>query len=103
VKTIEVRARSKKTSEEAAAQEIASRGAWVLAEGAPEDWALWIADARYEYVPEGDSRLKDVSIEARPVCGGKRCSEGWETVTVGEVKVSRRCPDCARIWAEAGG
>jgi hypothetical protein len=99
-RSIEIRARSRECSIEAAGQEIAARAAWIAGEAAPEDWLAWFYDARYAYVAQGDKALTDRRIEARPVCGGSRCSEGWETVRVGDRQVSRRCPDCVKLWQE---
>ena len=82
--------------------QIAARAAFVAAESPPENWIEWFADVRYEYVPHGDKRLDDRRIEARPVCGSGRCSEGWETVKVGASSVLRRCPDCAQLWGDLG-
>lgn len=101
-KSIEVKARSKQCSLEAAAQQIAARAAFVAVEYPPEDWVLWFQDVRYEYVAQGDKRLDDRRVQARPVCGGSRCSEGWEPVKIGEVTVLRRCPDCVRLWEDMG-
>lgn len=101
-KSIAVKARSKGCTYEASAQQIAARAAFVAAENPPEDWVQWFEDVRYEYVPQGDDRLRDRHIEARPVCGGSRCSEGWEIVKVNNVPVLRRCPDCAQLWQDGG-
>ena len=87
---------------ESAARQIAARAAFVAAESPPENWIEWFADVRYEYVPEGDERLKDRRIEARPVCGGSRCEDGWERVQVKGSAVLRRCTDCAKLWADLG-
>jgi hypothetical protein len=100
IRSIEIRARSRQCTVEAAGQEIAARAAWIAGEAAPEDWLAWFYDARYAYVSQGDKALSDRRIEARPVCGGSRCSEGWESVRVGDRLVSRRCPDCVKLWAE---
>lgn len=102
IKSIRTKARSKQCSEEAAAQQIAARAAFVASESPPEDWDQWFADVAYEYVPDGDERLRDRHIEARPICGGPRCSEGWETVKVNNVPVLRRCPDCVKLWSDRG-
>ena len=67
-KSITVKARSKNSSVEAAAQQILGRAALVATESPPENWIEWFADVRYEYVPQGDRRLQDRRIEARPTC-----------------------------------
>ena len=100
--SIKVKARSKSCTYESAAQQIAARAAFVATESPPDDWVQWFFDARYEYVPQGDKRLKDQRLEARPTCGGSRCSEGWETVKVNGAAVLRRCPDCVRLWRDTG-
>ena len=102
-RSIQIKAHSKQCSIEAAAQQIAARAAFVAAESPPEDWTLWFADVGYEYVPEGDPRLKDTQIEARAVCGGKGCTEGWEIVKVGGLPVLRRCAQCEQLWRDQGG
>jgi len=102
-KSIEVLARTKGYTSQAAAQQIWSRAALLAgSDSIPEDWELWFADARYEYVKQGDSKLKDRRLEARPVCGGDRCSEGWEAVRVNGHDVLRRCPQCAQLWRDEG-
>lgn len=101
-RSITIKARSKGASIEAAAQQIAARAAFVAAESPPENWLQWFGDVGYEYVPQGDERLKDKHIDARPVCGGSLCQEGWETVKVGGLPVLRRCPDCERLWRDQG-
>ena len=100
--SIKVKARSKECSYEAAAQAIAARAALVAAESPPENWVQWFFDARYEYLPQGDKRLSDRRLEARPTCGGSRCGDGWETVRVNGSAVLRRCPDCVRLWSDMG-
>lgn len=101
-KSIKRKARSRECTFEAAAQQISARAAFVATESPPEDWVQWFGDAGYEYVPEGDERLGNKRIDARPVCGSSRCQEGWETVKVGDVPVLRRCPDCLRLWQDRG-
>ena len=96
--SIRVKAQAEHESIELAAQRIAGKAALARQESPPEDWAMWFDDARYDYVPEGDKRLTLRGFVVRPTCGGTRCSEGWETVTVGDRRVSRRCPDCAKLW-----
>lgn len=96
--SIRLRARYKSCSVEAAAQQISARAAFLNAGSAPEDWCLWFADSRYDYVPQGDDRLKGRNVSARPTCGGALCTDGWEIVNVqGEPRL-RRCPDCAKLW-----
>lgn len=94
------RAKSKNCTVELAAQQILARAAYLVAESPPDNWLQWFEDVGYEYVPEGDKRLDDKRIEARPVCGGSSCEEGWERVKVGGAAVLRRCPDCAKLWEE---
>jgi hypothetical protein len=101
-RSIKVKARSKNCSYELAAQTIAARAAYFKTEAPPENWEAWFADAAYEYVPQGDARLQDRRIEARPVCGGPRCTEGWEQVQVNGHAILRRCPQCAQLWADLG-
>lgn len=101
-KSITLKARSKGCSYEASAQQIAARAAFVAAENPPDNWVQWFEDVGYEYVPQGDDRLRDRHIEARPICGGSRCSEGWEIVKVNNVPILRRCPDCAQLWQDSG-
>ena len=98
--SIKTKARSKNITYEAAAQQIAARAALLATETPPEDWTKWFADSAYEYVPVGDKRLDDRRIEARPICGGSRCNEGWETVKTAAGTILRRCPDCERLWRE---
>jgi hypothetical protein len=96
--TLKVRARTKNFSLEASAQQLTAKAALIGAENPPEDWNDWFFDARYEYVPQGDSRLGDKRLEARATCGGPRCYEGWEPVRIGTEMRARRCPDCVRLW-----
>jgi hypothetical protein len=99
-KSIEVRARSQSSTVELSAAQILAKAAGVLKQAQPEDWELWFADARYEYVNAGDPRLADRHVWARERCGGTRCENGWETVTVDDHKVLRRCTDCVKLWGE---
>lgn len=101
-RTIQVKARNRNSSLEWAAQHVLARAALIAQESPPDDWLQWFEDARYEYVPAGDSKLKDRRIEARPTCGGTRCSEGWEMVKVGDAVISKRCADCERAWRDQG-
>lgn len=96
--SIRIKARSKACSLELAGQQIMARAAFVATESPPEDWLLWFRDVRYTYVPEGDSRLKERRVEARPTCGGTHCEEGYEVVQVNGVDRLRRCPECAKLW-----
>jgi hypothetical protein len=100
-KAIEIRARSRATSIELAGQGILASAALMATESPPDSWEQWLEDARYLYVPQGDPRLKDIHIEARPVCGGGRCSDGWEMFKRGDQLASRRCPDCVKLWGES--
>lgn len=102
VRSIEVRARSKGWSHEQASQSILARAALIAQETPPDSWAEWFEDARYEYVPQGDERLKIRQLEARPVCGSIRCAEGWEAFKRGEIQMLRRCPECAKLWRDLG-
>lgn len=95
-KTIQVKARNRGWSIEAAANHILAKAAVVFTEAPPDDWVSWFFDARYEYVPQGDTKLTDRRIEARATCGGTRCQDGWEAVGNG----SRRCSECVRLWEE---
>lgn len=100
--SIRIKARSTNCTLESAAQRIAARAAFVATQSPPDDWVGWFSDARYEYVVRGDMRLRDRRGEARPICGGSRCAEGWETVQVNGTAVLRRCPDCVRLWSDLG-
>ena len=99
--TIIIRAELDGCSVELAANKLAGRAA-VVAKTPPEAWEQWFADARYDYVPQGDKRINQRGQMARPVCGGALCSEGWEPVLVGGVRRLRRCPDCLQVWKDAG-
>ena len=101
-KSITVKARTRGCTLEAAGQNILARAALVAAENPPDNWLEWFEDVRYDYVPQGDERLNDRRLEARPVCGGERCTDGWEVVRVGDASVLRRCPDCAQLWRDLG-
>jgi hypothetical protein len=100
--SIRIKSRSRQCTPELAAQMIAARAALLTTESPPEDWVLWFADSRYEYVPQGDKRLSIRSIEARPVCGGKLCEEGWEPYKLNGHRRLRRCPDCVKLWKDGG-
>lgn len=100
--TIMVRAEVEKCSEELVSNRIAGRAAAMLRDSRPDAWEQWFFDARYDYVPQGDKRINQRGQMARPTCGGKLCSEGWEPVTVEGVRRLRRCPDCVRAWKDAG-
>lgn len=99
---IRTKAKSRACSVELAAQQIMARAALLKVESPPDDWPAWIADSRYEYVPQGDSRLNERHIQARPVCGGPQCEEGWERFSVNGTRMVRRCADCRRLWREQG-
>lgn len=101
-RSIELKAKNRQCSLESAAQQIAARAAFVAAESPPEDWGLWFQDVGHEYFAQGDQRLNDRSLWSRPTCGSQRCQEGWEPVRTGEIVVLRRCPDCAKLWADLG-
>jgi hypothetical protein len=100
--TIIIRAQVEQCSVELAANRIAGRAAMVARETLPVSWEQWLADARYDYVPQGDKRITSKGQMARPVCGGKLCSAGWEPVLVGGERRLRRCPDCAQLWRDQG-
>ena len=101
-KSITTKARTRNTSLELAGQHILAKAALYAVESPPEDWQLFFEDVRYEYVPKGDKRINNGHFEARPVCGGSRCSDGWEMVKVGETLRLRRCPDCEQLWKDLG-
>lgn len=101
-RAVQQKASSKSASIEAAAQQVAARAAFVAAESPPENWVQWFADAGFEYVPQGDPRLRDRHIYARETCGGTGCQEGWEIVKVDGLPVLRRCLDCERLWKDEG-
>lgn len=93
--TIRFKAKAHESSYELAGQRVAARAASLVAdETIPENWQDWLQDVRYDYVAQGDRTTR----YSRLVCAGKRCSEGWETVRVGDLTVLRRCPDCVRLW-----
>ena len=98
--SIRINAKSRGVSLELSGQGILARAAYLSTESPPESWLQWFDDARYEYVQQGDKRLSMQGVRARPVCGGKLCSEGWEPYTVNGARVLRRCPDCVRLWEE---
>jgi hypothetical protein len=99
-KSIEVRSRSRACTIELSAASILARSAGVSSEARPDNWEQWFADVRYDYVNAGDPSLLDRRIWARETCGGPRCEDGWETVTVDGKQVARRCPDCVALWPE---
>ena len=97
-RSIEVKARSRQWSLEAAANNIVAHCAPFAVESPPESWEEFLYDVRYEYVAAGDPKLADKRIEARPTCGGSNCQDGWETLRIADKTVSRRCPACAQLW-----
>lgn len=100
--SIRVKSKAKGCTLEAAAQQIGASAAFVSVESPPEDWLEWFADCGYAYVPQGDKRLQDRSANARPVCGGSRCTDGWEQVKVNGTARLRRCETCAQLWRDQG-
>jgi hypothetical protein len=100
--TIQIRSEVEGCSVEVLANKLAGRIAVLLRESPPVEWGQWVFDARYDYVPQGDKRLNQRGQMARPTCGGKLCSEGWEPVLIDGDRRLRRCPDCVRAWKDAG-
>jgi hypothetical protein len=100
--TIQIRSEVDGCSIEVSANKLAGRIAVLLRESPPVEWGQWVFDARYDYVPQGDKRLNQRGQMARPTCGGKLCSEGWEPVLIDGDRRLRRCPDCVRAWKDAG-
>jgi hypothetical protein len=100
--TIQIRSEVDGCSIEVSANKLAGRIADLLKGSPPVEWGQWVFDARYDYVPQGDKRIKQRGQMARPVCGGKLCSEGWEPVLIDGDRRLRRCPDCVRAWKDAG-
>jgi hypothetical protein len=100
--SVRVKSRSEGVSIEESARQIAGKACIVKRDSPPESWLFWFRDAKYDFVPQGDSRLKDRRYEARPTCG--HCHEGWEYVTVtidGQPQQRmRRCEDCRKLWAD---
>lgn len=101
-RTLLTRGEVEMCSVELAANNIAGKAAMVAREALPVSWEQWLADAAYDYVPQGDKRINARGQMARPVCGGKLCSEGWEPVLIGGERRLRRCPDCVQAWRDAG-
>jgi hypothetical protein len=102
-KTLDVVQRNKHCTLEAAVNAVGGRAAALItAETQPNDWLEWFADARYEYVSKEDSKLKDRSVEARPVCGGTQCQDGWEKIRVNGHDIVRRCAQCVQLWQDRG-
>ena len=103
IDSIKMKAHTKECSFELSCQQIVARAALILSgDVSPENWRDWFLDAGYEYVSKGDVRLSKPSFMGRAICGGPRCTEGWEPVTVGDRQVLKRCPDCAALWSDAG-
>jgi len=101
-KTIEVVARVRSCTVQAATQRIWARAALLAAESPPDNWVQWFGDARYEYVKQGDKRLQDRRLEARPVCGKGHCEEGWRVVRANGHDIAQRCEDCVQLWRDQG-
>jgi hypothetical protein len=99
-KSIQVRAKSRSCTIESSAAQILPRAAGVLSRAQPESWEAWFFDSRYDYVNAGDPRLSDRHSWVRCTCGGTRCEDGWEAITIDGKRVARRCPDCVKLWEE---